>query len=411
MATVARTTNRRPPLLLVMCSLLVGAVFACAAGARGGSGKLEESARERKIPDPVLPGPVIGVVLPVSGSPSNREYTRLFMEGMEIAVELARQAGLDVELLVEDNRGTASGTVRGVSALVSRGAVAILGPLGADNVGVAVRNAPRNVPFFSPTARYLPIGRRGVYSLGAGDPGAGLALAGAVADLGYGDAVVIHPRSAGERLEAVAFQEAFAAVGGVVRRRIPYQPGTTTFEEPLTEAMLLAPSLLVIVAPPGDVELLAPQIAFFGLDELGVQVAGTAAWTAPSVIGAVARRHTDGVIAVSTVPPGAVQEPPAGFVDAYERRFRRSLHSMVPAAGFDLVRMALGAYGEAARTSSDMITALERLHRFEGVTGTYSFSGGRLTREFHAVRIFDGNLYPVDAELTAIPSPGHPVAR
>ena len=395
-----------------MCSLLVGAVFACAAGARGGSGKLEESAREPGIPDPVLPGPVIGVVLPVSGSPSNREYTRLFMEGMEIAVEFARQAGLDVELLVEDNRGTASGTVRGVSALVSRGAVAILGPLGADNVGVAVRNAPRNVPFFSPTARYLPIGRRGVYSLGAGDPGAGLALAGAVADLGYGDAVVIHPRSAGERLEAVAFQEAFAAVGGVVRRRIPYQPGTTTFEEPLTEAMLLAPSLLVIVAPPGDVELLAPQIAFFGLDELGVQVAGTAAWTAPSVIGAVARRHTDGVIAVSTVPPGAaVQEPPAGFVDAYERRFRRSLHSMVPAAGFDLVRMALGAYGEAARTSSDMITALERLHRFEGVTGTYSFSGGRLTREFHAVRIFDGNLYPVDAELTAIPSPGHPATR
>ena len=185
---------------------------------------------------------------------------------------------------------------------------------------------PRNVPFFSPTARYLPIGRRGVYSLGAGDPGAGFALAEAVADLGYSDAVVIHPRSAGERLEAVAFQEAFAASGGIVRRRIPYQPGTTTFEEPLTEVMLLAPSLLVIVAPPDDVELLAPQIAFFGLDELGLQVAGTAAWTAPSVIELVARRHTDGVIALSTVPPGTVREPPADFVNAYERRFRRSLH-------------------------------------------------------------------------------------
>ncbi|MCY4400195.1 MAG: ABC transporter substrate-binding protein [Gemmatimonadetes bacterium] len=403
--------KRRPPLLLVMSSLLAGAVFACAAGGRGGNGEIEESAHERRIAGPALPGPVIGVVLPVSGSPSNREYPRLFMEGVEIAADLARRAGLDVELLVEDNRGTASGTVRGVSALVSRGAVAILGPLAADNVGVAVRNAPGSVPFFSPTARYLPVGRRGVYSLGAGDPGAGLALAEAVADLGYRDAVVIHPRSAGERLEAVAFQEAFAAGGGVVRRRIPYQPGITTFEEPLTEVMLLAPSLLVIMAPPGDVELLAPQIAFFGLDELGVQVAGTAAWTTPSVIEAVARRHTDGVVAVSTVPPGAVREPPAEFVDEYERRFRRSLHSTIPAAGFDLLRMAVGAYGQAARTSGDMITALERLHRFEGVTGTYSFSGGRLTREFHPVRIFDGNLYPADADWISIPPPGHPAAR
>ena len=421
----------------VVGPLLAGCIFACAAGAAGPADRVV--VRQPSVPDAadtvpsadeataalrsalaagragavvegglsglVPANPVIGAVLPVSGSPSNREYARLFMEGVELAAERARRAGAKVELLVEDNRGTASGSVRGASALVSRGAVAILGPLSADNVRAAARAAPANVAFFSPTARYLPNGRGGVYSLGAGDPGAGHTLAESVADLGYADAVIIHPASPGETLEAVAFQETFAVYGGVVRRRIQYRPGTTTFEDPLMEAQAVAPALLVVVAPPGDIELLAPQIEFFGLDTTGVQVAGTSAWTVPAVTEGVARRHTDGVIAVSTVAPGALRDPPAEFVKAYETRFRRSLHSMVPAAGFDLFRMALGAYGEGMRTSGDLVTALERLHRFEGVTGTYSFERGRLTREFFPVRIFDGALHPIDTDPALLPPP------
>ena len=381
------------------------ALRARGAGASGRAGRVTAAVLDGDVSDLVPADPLVGAVLPVSGSPSNREYTRLFMEGVEVAAGLARQAGVHVEFVVEDNRGTASGSVRGVSALAARGAVAILGPLNTDNMYAAIRAAPNGMALFSPTARSLPGGRRGVYSLGAGDPGAGRTLAEAVVGLGYTDAVVIHPRSPGETLEAAAFDEVFAASGGVVRRTIQYAPGTTTFEGPLLAVDSLLPELLVVAAPAGDVELLAPQFAFFGLDTLGIQVAGTAAWTVPSVIEAVAQRHTDWVIAVSTVPPDSVRDPGAEFVEAYESHFRRTLHSLIPAVGFDLFRMALGAYGESARASVDPVTAFERLHRFEGVTGTYSFAGGRLTRDFFPVWIFEGALHPVDADFLVLPPP------
>lgn len=347
---------------------------------------------------------LIGVVLPVSGSPSNRRYANLFIDGLEVGALLARQQGLDVEVVVEDNRGTASGSARGVDVLVARGALAIIGPLDADNVGAAVRAAPREVAFFSPTASQLPYGRSGVYSLAAGDPEAGSTLAQALWDLGYAAVVILHPRSPRESVEMDAFERAFLSLGGFVRRRIRYQPGTTTFEEYLTQAKALNPPVLLVAAPPADLELLAPQIAFFGLDEMEVQVAGTAGWTAPLVVEGVDRRHTDSVIAVSTTPPGEVRQPPPEFVGAYEAHFRRSLNSMIPVAGFELLSMALVAYREGARSSGEVMATLEELEPFEGVTGTYSFTGGRITRQFYPVRILGGRLHPLVADSTLIPA-------
>lgn len=344
---------------------------------------------------------VIGAVLPVSGSPSNREYTRLFLEGVEVAAELARRGGWRIEFLVEDSRGTPSGSERGVSALVSRGAVAILGPLDAENMESAVRAAPGSVAFLSPTARRVPFGRRGVFSMGAGDPGAGRALARAVRSAGYREAAIVHPRSPGERLEADAFQDAFQDAGGVVRRRMQYEPGTTTFDVELKAVEAVVPEVLVVAAPPADVELMAPQIAFFGLDTLEIQVAGTAAWTTLPVLEAVARRHTDSVIAVSASDPLAVFDPAAAFVQAYEQHFRRTLVSPVPAAGFDLFRMVLTAYGNGVRTSRGTVASLERLDRFRGATGTYSHVNGRIQREFFPVRLLEGRPHPFDATLAA----------
>ncbi|MDE2796984.1 MAG: ABC transporter substrate-binding protein [Gemmatimonadota bacterium] len=414
----------------LLAAVLIGSVFACATGTRdpatantdvsgAGAGDdeaapdsagMETTEAEMMVEtaDPVSEESfsaelVIGAVLPVSGSPSNREYARLFIEGLEVGALLARQNGVNIEVVVEDNLGTASGSARGVDALMARGALAVIGPLDADNVRAAVRAAPRELAFFSPTATQLPYGRRGVYSLAAGDPEAGRTLAQAVWDLGYADVVIVHPRSSRESIEMDAFQRAFPSLGGFVRRRIRYPPGTTTFEEYLTQAKALKPSVLIVAAPPADVELLAPQIAFFGLDELELQVAGTAGWTDPLVVEGLPRRHTEGVVAVSATPPGEVRQPPPEFVAAYETLFRRSLASMIPAAGFDLLGMALDAHRQGARTSREVIATLERLAPFEGVTGTYSFTDGRLTREFYPVRILSGGLHPVDADSTLIP--------
>ena len=377
------------------------ASLARGAGVRGRAEEVAAAVLDASVADLLRQDLVIGAVLPLSGSPSNREYTRLFLGGGEVAVDLARRSGWRVEFLVEDNRGTASGSQRAVSALVSRGAAVILGPLTAGNMESAVRAAPGAGGVLSPTARRVPFGRRGVYSMGAGDPGAGRALAAAIRRDGYEEVVVVHPPSPGEALEADAFQGAFRDLGGFVRRRMQYEPGTTTFDVELREVEAVVPEVLVVAAPAADLELLAPQIAFFGLDTLDIQVAGTAAWTTPAVLETVARRHTDSVIAVSASDPRAIFDPASAFVRAYEQHFRRTLVSPVPAAGFDLFRMALAAYGDGVRTSRGTVAALERLDRFRGATGTYSHVDGRIEREFFPVRILEGRLHPFEPTLTA----------
>ncbi|MYB07168.1 MAG: amino acid ABC transporter substrate-binding protein [Gemmatimonadetes bacterium] len=376
------------------------------AGSEGEALRTAEAVLRAELSDVVDQWPVVGAILPESGSPANREYARLFAEGMEVAAVMARRAGVRVELLLEDNQGTRSGSVRAVSALVSRGASAILGPLSDENLEAAAGAAPNRVALLSPTARRLPPRRSGVYTIGAGDPGAGRTLAQATAQLGYVDAVVVHPDSPEGTLEATSFEDGFFEFGGVVTRRLPYIPGTTTYAQELQQVESLAPQLLVVAAPPGDVVLLAPQIAFFGLDTLDIQVAGTAGWTAAPVLESVDIRHTNRVIAVSTTLPDAPNDPAAEFRAAYEEHFRRTLRSPVPAAGFDLFRMVLDAHGQMRRGSRGLGDALDRLRLFEGATATYSVVDGRLVREYFPVRIYNRELHHVGTDPAPPPGPG-----
>ena len=238
------------------------------------------------------------------------------------------------------------------------------------------------------------------------DPGAARTLAAAALELGYLDAVVVHRRSPQEAMEASAFAQAFSEAGGVVRQRFEYEPGTTTFEEPLAEAGLLEPELLVVLAPPADLELLAPQIAFFELDETEVRVAGAAGWTTPRILKSVDRRHTDSVVAVSPSPPVADAGSGRDFTEAYEQHFRRTLLSPVPAAGYDLVRIALAAWAESRRTGVAASRALAAMGAFRGATGTYSVMDGRLVREFFPVMILDGALRPLEFDAAPDSGPG-----
>ena len=410
-----RTASAALPLASLCVSLGCGAL-------RGGSGEDGASAVPGGVDgDPVaLPAgdsaadpfgrrgggagfrvPAVGAVLPLEGSPSMRERARLFGEGLEVGVELARARGVELELVVEDNRGTSSGSVRAAAALADRGVLAVLGPLDADNLRAAAGAVPDDLPFFSPTAGRLPEARRGVYSLAAGDAEAGRALAATLWELGHRAAVVIHPRRARERIEVDAFRSAFESFGGTVRRRIEYSPGTTTFEAQLLEAKSLSPSLLVVVAPADDIGLLAPQIAFFELDELGLQVAGTVGWSAPSVLEGLPTRHTESVVALSTVPPGGCHDPPSEFVAAYESHFRRTLRSEIPAQGYDLLTIVLVAHAAGASRAAEVQPRLELIDEMPGVGATYTFSGGQLSRRYHPVRIEGGELHP----LGQVPAP------
>ncbi len=371
------------------------------AGASGRAARIAAAVLDGDVSALGVAAPLIGVVLPITGSPANRAYAESFLEGVELASAAARRSGVRVDVAVEDNRGTARGSARSVRTLATKDAVAILGPLRDENVSEAARAKPGRVPLFSPTAQRVSAAD-GVYSLGAASPLAARTLARSLAGLGHATAVVLHGSGHGEVLEARAFADAFAEAGGVVERHVEYPSGATTFLEPLAEVEPLAPELLVVLSSPTDLELLAPQMSFMGLDTLGIQVAGTSAWTSPEVTSSVAQRHTDRVIAVSSTPPaepGGSSEPAAAFRAAYEDRFRKTLQSGVPAVAFDLFRMALAAHGEGRTRPGGAAVGVESMRRFRGVTGTFSVVDGRLEREAFPVRIFQGEFLAVDAEL------------
>lgn len=372
------------------------------AGARGRAGRIAAAVLSGDLSELGPAAPVIGVVLPFSGPPTNRAYADAFWEGVDVASAMASRAGARVEVVREDGRGTRRGSARGVRTVAARGAVAILGPLRDSTVLEAARAKPSRVPLFSPTARRVPEAA-GVYSLGAASPLAARTLAGALAELGYASAVVLHGSGHGETLEARAFQRAFAASGGRVRHSVQYPSGATTFLDPLGEVEALQPELLVALATEAELELLAPQMSFMGLDTLGIQVAGTMAWSSPRLMNAVARRHTDRVIAVSPVPPGGADETREAFRAEYEARFRKTLQDETPAVGFDLFRVAMAAYGEGIRRAGGAARGAERVTSVRGATGIFSVVDGRLEREAFPVRIFEGALLPVDAELPELP--------
>ena len=348
---------------------------------------------------------VLGAVLPLSGSPTNRTYAERFLEGVQIALQLAETQGMRPRLIVEDNQGTVEGTELAIRSLEDQGVLAVIGPLLDENVTAAASARFDLTAVLSPTGQSGRDEASGVYSLAALDPGAATTLAEALRDLGYDEAALVHSDAPDQSAEAQTFSAAFSESGGRILTSIGYAPGTTYFEEAMLEVEALQPPLLVLAIPESDVEILVPQVSFFGLDTLDIDVAGTAPFTEPQVLNSVANRHTDRMVSVASFPPGAESTLFMEFVDAYEQEFRRTLRSPIPAVGFDLVQMILAAYGSGVRTNGDLVAALERMEHVPGVTGTYGVTGGQIVREYFPVRIFERELLPADS---IIPKPERP---
>jgi ABC-type branched-subunit amino acid transport system substrate-binding protein len=303
-------------------------------------------------------------------------------------------ASSNVELVVVDDGGDPALAAIGMRSLEDATVLGVVGPL-EDHVLEAASGARRRVlPIISPTA-LGSTGEGGVFSLGGADPGAAHALAeyAAGSDLRY--VVVIHPDEPGARFEAQVFREAFEELRGSVLRILTYPPGATYFEEQLRQAEALSPQALVLPVPPRDIEALAPQVSFFGLDTLGIKILGTAGWADENVLRNVSPRHTSGVVLATPQQPGPDAPGYRRFVDAYEARFQRSLRDDIPALGYDAASLILLAVNLGASSPGDVQRALERIQNFEGATGVLSVRNGHVIRAHNLVCIQDRALVEV----------------
>lgn len=350
--------------------------------------------------------PVIGAILPTSGSPRLREFAEGIQQGVRVALQLHGGAigkRSAVELTVLDDRGDPALGVSLLRDLQAAGALGVIGPLQEASLELVAQGRIAPLVLISPTAPAVPADANAVYSLAAAEPGAARALAAYAMDNGLNTAALLYPRNRHATFEAEAFREVYEARGGTVVGDLTYAPGTTFFETHLRTIENLLPSVLMLPLPVRDVELLAPQVTFFGLDSLEVRVMGTAAWARPETLENVDPRHLNGVIVASPQPAEGRMAGLERFVEAYEDLHQHSLRSRVPALGYDAASLLLEAVRLGARTPAQLTDILATISGFEGATGVLSVSDGRIVREHYLACIQDRELRVIPEGMISVP--------
>ena len=330
---------------------------------------------------------IVGGILPVFGSPGVSRLARDIAEGVEVALAV-EDAGPVRFVAIEDAAGPEE-IASAVARLEGQNAAGMIGPLQDGEVLAAARSRTTRIPIVTPTARMIPEGVAGVYSLNGIDPNAGAALAALVLSRRVGDVVVVHTDSPEMHEEFGWFSSAYREGGGRISRVITYPPGATGFRANMREVIEVAPEGLVLILPPEDVELLAPQIAFYGVDDLvGLRIFGNQSWTSEGVLRSVQARSTEGVFSVTSRADGGGFGPGwPSFVEAYEEHFQRSLRSPTAALGYDAARLLLRAARTAGGDPEGTAEAFEEIVGYAGATGLISVTDGRIRRSFVPVRI------------------------
>ena len=350
-------------------------------------------------PEPELAAPLVGVMLPMSGSPFMRQYSELIEEGVRAAVASAPERdGLPIVRVIDSGRGLDEAS-RALAELEAAGLSAIVGPLQEAAVARVAEGRRRPVPMIAPAARELPEDQAGVYSLAGPDPGPARALGRAAWEEGIRRVVAIAPSTAYARFEVETFREAFRTGGGVLAGAFYYRPGQVDFRAEVGELIRIDPDGVLLPLPslPAmDIPQVAGQVQHYGLDvALSVDVLGTAGWSTPDVLRDVDVNFTEGVLTVTARPPGRSEAAYEDFVRAYEAVHRKSLRSDVPALGWDIMGLLLEAFRTGARRPAEVRAALEEIGGFEGATGTLAIENGLITRVYEVVVIRDRELVRV----------------
>lgn len=391
--------------------VVVAGVTACGVGPMGGptwtvprpDGGADARAESDSRPYEASPV-VLGVLVPQSGSEYLVRYGELVLQGVRLAVERHEAAGgRPVELMVMDDRGEEARSAELLRRLEVLGAVGVVGPLMPSALeAAALARTDTALTIISPTAGERPY-RANTYTLNAGDVHGAVQLAEYALAEGHRRAALLYPRSPDHRRQADAFRTAFTRGGGEIVAERPYEPGTTTFSEPILDMVERAPQVVFVPAPERDVRQLAPQLTYYGLTGAGIRVLGGEAWTLEAVRRDVSARYLEGVVATTPLIRTSAEVGWREFLDAYEQRFRRTLDSPFPALGHDAARLLLAAVDDRRLDAGVIASRLNGVHELRGATGVLGIEAGEVTRRPFLVRIERGGLVPMPSLRTGAP--------
>lgn len=362
--------------IIAAAAALVWLTGACATAPPAAEVPREEEPEAPPAETPVRGDPAlrIGVVLTTSGSGTMRQYGDAVLEGARVGADAA---GREVELVIEDDGGTAAGAASAVRRLLDAGVRAIVGPLTDEALAAAAAaRSDGGIALVSPMAIADPAGQTHVYALNVMD-------ARGAAELGryarrHQRVGVMHSRTPDGEMQAQAFIDAY---GGAVTR-VSFQSGTANLASELSR--LRSARVEAIYAPGTERELqvVLPQIEYFGLTD--VQMFGNDSYIGDAARG-LPQRVLQGAIVATSLIRDSDELAWSDFVSAYEARYRRSLTSPVPALGYDAVLLA-ARLADGSRDVTDL----------RGATGVITVRDDEVTRRPFLVRIDAGRLIPVN---------------
>lgn len=342
------------------------------------------------------PTGVLGAILPQSGSPVLSQYAELVLEGIRLGVDrFNAETGGNVELVVLDDGGDSERASALLRDLEARGVFGVIGPLLAPSIVAAAQaRSGAGLAIVSPLEDMTPWQLRNVLSLSSVDTRGAEALAAYAVSAGLRRVAILYPRTREYERQAEAFAEAVRSAGGQVVAQVPYEQGTTTFAQHLLQIRSAAPAALFIPAPVRDIRQLAPQFAYYGLTELGLQILGSEEWASEELLRVIEPQHVEGVVAATPFLPESDVLAWREFVGMYENAYRRSLANPVPALGYDAARLLLLALaGDPA--PAGVSNRLEALADVRGATGVLTVADGRVERTPFLVRIRDREPIPL----------------
>jgi ABC-type branched-subunit amino acid transport system substrate-binding protein len=271
--------HRRSGSLLVLASVLL------LAGCSGSNFSIGDLLPTSSPSAPAQPGSKIGtggvkaaLILPLSASGNAAVAAQSMRNAAEMA--LAEFNSPDVQLLLKDDAGSASGAQQAVQQALDEGAEIVLGPLFALTVGPVGQVArARNIPVIAFSAD-ANVATRGVYLLSFLPESDVDRIIGHAASVGKRSIAALVPDNAYGTVVEAAFKQAMTRRGGKVVALERYPLDKTQMQAPVRNVAQTAARADAVFIPDGAdaVATVVQTLGSNGVDIKRVQLLGTGLW-------------------------------------------------------------------------------------------------------------------------------------
>jgi ABC-type branched-subunit amino acid transport system substrate-binding protein len=303
----------------------------------------------------------VGLVLPLSANDPAGAVGRSFRNAAEMA--LVEAADPAIELLVEDDGGSAEGAERAVRQAVDEGAEIVLGPLFADSVRGATPIARTSGVPMVVFSNDLTVATPGIYLLGALPKFEVDRIVGFAIESGKHALAALLPDSVYGRVVEAEFRAAVDYEGGTIAA-IEHYPEAGEPAHDIGQQIARSPAEAILLADRTDaIGTAAQYLKTAGVDLQRVQLVGTAPWY-------------DARIFANQALQGAWFAGPdmrayAGFASRYHQRFNEipAPYALMAYDSVALVRALDKKYGVRRFSTA----ALTDPSGFMGVTGLFRF--------------------------------------